>query len=72
MKNYIVVKASGVAIAIGLEDTEIEGFCETVLESFLPEDNELLKWDDEKVEKFIAENNTRMEAICKFLNEKQL
>ena len=73
MKNkmYILVTISGIHTQIA-EKTDIKGYTVAILEAFMPDLEELEKWSDEKVDKFIADNNKRMEAICKFLNDNNL
>lgn len=65
---YQTFKAHGVIISIGAT-TDVPGYTKTVLESFLPSDEELKAWNEKKTNKWIKSNNKRMEAICKFLNE---
>lgn len=67
--KYTIVEISGVITQIALK-TEIEGYTEGVMEIFFPDDVE--KWSTKKSNKWIAENNKRMKAICKFLNENSL
>lgn len=68
--NYITVKISGVIISIGKEDSNIKGYCEVILESFLPTEEEMENWSKAQEVKWIKENNERMEAICEFLNNR--
>jgi hypothetical protein len=65
--KYSTQKVSGIIIGIGL-NTEVIGYTETVLESFLPSDDELKKMSEKQVTKWTIRNNKRMEAICTFLN----
>ena len=67
--KYTTVEISGVITQIALK-TEIEGYTEGIIEIFFPDNIE--KWSNKKSNKWIAENNKRMNAICKFLNENNL
>jgi len=67
MDKYVTVEISGIVtqIAKKLEP----GFTEGVIEIFFPDEGELPKNQEKQ---WIAENNKRMKAICKFLNENNL
>lgn len=65
MEKYITVKISGIIIQVA-KATEVKGYTEGILEVFFPDPP--LK----NPGKWIKENNTRMEAICKFLNDNNL
>ncbi len=69
--KYTIVTTAGIHVQIAKE-TEIEGYTEGVMEIFFPDDEELKEWSDEQRDKWTAENNKRMEAICKFLNENNI
>jgi hypothetical protein len=43
-----------------------------VIESFLPDDDELEKMSEQEEAGWIIENNRRMSAICQFLNDEKL
>lgn len=66
MVKYIPITVSTIVIAIG-ESTPIKGYSKTVLESIIPDD---LPLKEEK--RWIKENNKRMKAICKFMNDNNL
>ena len=71
-KKYITVTVSGVIISIGKEDPKIEGYSETVIEAFLPYEEELESWTEKQTDDFVAETNKRMQGICDFLNKSKL
>ena len=50
--------------------TEIEGYTEGIIEILFPDNIE--EWNNKKSNKWIAENNKRMNAVCEFLNENNL
>ncbi len=68
MDKYVTVEISGIVtqIAKKLEP----GFTEGVIEIFFPDDD--VKLTKKQQNAWIAENNKRMKAICKFLNENNL
>lgn len=66
--KYIIQKVRGVIIGIG-EELEPAGYSKSVLQCFLPDDEELAKWSEKKTNAFIAKNNQMMEAICEFMNK---
>lgn len=66
--KYVLSTIGGIHTQIA-KPTEIEGYTEGVMEVFLPETE---GWSESKINKWVAENNNRMEAICKFLNENEL
>jgi hypothetical protein len=68
MAKYVTVEISGIVtqIAKKLEP----GFTEGVIEIFFPDDD--VKLTKKQQNAWIAENNKRMKAICKFLNENNL
>lgn len=68
MAKYVTSKISGIITRIAIADKSTPGYTEGVLEAFLPDEG--LTQAQEK--KWIAENNKRMEAICKFLNDSNL
>lgn len=67
MKKYTTVTISGIITGIALE-TDVKGYTEGVLEVFLPDED----MPEKEVSKWVKENNKRMKAICKFLNENKL
>jgi len=67
MDKYITVEISGIVTQIAKEIQP--GYTEGVIEAFLPDENQLTKKQERE---WIAENNKRMKAICKFLNENNL
>ncbi len=68
MSKYTTVKVSGIITQIA-KPTNIGGYTEGVLEVFLPDETEMT---DKQSREWINENNKRMEAICKLLNDKNL
>lgn len=67
MAKYVTVEISGIVTQIA---KELEpGYTEGVIEIFFPDEGELPKNQEKQ---WIAENNKRMKAICKFLNENNL
>ena len=68
MDKYVTVEIHGIItqIAKKLEP----GFTEGVIEIFFPDDD--VKLTKKQQNAWIAENNKRMKAICKFLNENNL
>lgn len=71
MEKYTLVTISGIHTQIALT-TDIKGYTEGIMEVFLPDDEEMANWSDKKVNKWIKDNNKRMEAICDFLNKSKL
>jgi len=69
--KYKIVKSGGLITQI-VQETEIQGYTEGVLEIFLPDAEDLGKWTEKQIKKWNKENNIRMESICKFLNENNL
>ena len=67
-QKYVTVESNGIIIQIA-KLTEIQGYTEGVLEVFFPDDDELNSWSKEQEEEWVEENNTRMTAICQFLNK---
>ncbi len=68
MAKYVTVEISGIIIQIA---KKLEpGFTEGVIEIFFPDDD--VKLTKKQQNAWIAENNKRMKAICKFLNENNL
>lgn len=65
--KYITQSISGIITQIA-KPTKIKGYTEGVIESFLPDEG--LTPSQEK--EWIKENNKRMNAICKFLNDNNL
>lgn len=71
MPKYIATKIGTIITQIAKE-TEIKGYTEGVLEIFFPDEEEQNKWGAKENSKWIKENNKRMNAICKFLNDNNL
>jgi len=69
--KYICIKTTGVIGRIAIE-TDIPGYTEGILEPFFPSEEELETWNKIKQKEWIKQNNKRMRAICKFLNENDL
>lgn len=69
--KYITVEINGIVTQIA-KPTEFNGFTEGVLEAFLPDDETLEVWTENQAAEWTLNNNKRMEAICKFLNENNL
>ena len=67
-KKYVTTEVSGIIIQIA-KPTDIPGYTEGVIEVFLPDET---KMTDAESRKWINENNKRMTAICKFLNDNNL
>lgn len=68
MSKYILVTISGIHTQVALK-TKTKGYTIGVLEAFMPDAE---KWGDAKSNKWISENNKRMKAICKMLNDNGL
>ena len=71
MNKYIPVTVSGIITQVA-KRTEVKGYSEGILETFLPTDEELDKMNDAEETDWIKKNNIRMNAIIKFLNENNL
>ena len=69
--KYVTVKIGNIITQIA-KPTNIEGYTIGVLEAFMPDAGDLQNWNDVRVNVFIEENNKRMNAICKFLNDNNL
>lgn len=69
--KYTTVKTSGIITQVALT-TDVPGYTIGVIESMLPTDEEREVWSGRMAEKWTRENNKRMKAICKLLNEKNL
>jgi hypothetical protein len=71
--KYVTVEISGIVTQIA-KPTDIKGYTEGVMECFLPDEQQMQHWDAEGKQeaKWIKENNKRMNAICKFLNDNDL
>jgi len=67
--KYITIYISNVITQIA-EKTNIEGYSIGIIEIIFPENH--VKWTGNKCNKWIKENNERMNAICDFLNNKHL
>ncbi len=65
--KYITISVSGVITQIA-KTTKIKGYSIGILEIFFPENHE--KWSENKCNKWIRENNERMQSICDLLNNK--
>lgn len=70
-EKYTLVTISGIHSKISLK-TKTKGYSIAVIEVLFPTDKEIEKWSDKQSDKWIFENNKRMESICKFLNENNL
>lgn len=66
--KYVTTEVSGIITQIA-KPTDVPGYTEGIMEVFLPDET---KMTDAESRKWIAENNKRMKAICKFLNENNL
>jgi len=64
--KYTLVTISGIHTQIA-KKTEVKGYTEGVLSAFLTDSE-----DEEECRKWIAQNNKRMKAICKFMNDNNL
>lgn len=51
------------------KETNVKGYTEGVIEAFLPDVDTLTQKEEKQ---WIEENNKRMTAICKFLNDNNL
>jgi hypothetical protein len=71
MAKYVTVEISGVINQIAKEP-DVKGYTEGVLECFMPDGKEIRKLSKKQTALWIKENNNRMNAICKFLNENDL
>lgn len=67
-QKYVSIKVSNIITQIAKE-TNIKGYTEGIIETFLP-DAENMTAKEEK--RWIKQNNKRMQAICDFLNSKNL
>lgn len=65
MGKYITVSVSGIITQVAKEPS-IKGYTEGVLECFLPNENQM---SHDQQDKWVEENNNRMKAICKLLND---
>lgn len=68
MDKYVTVEISGIVTQIAKKLKP--GYTEGVIEIFFPDDDVKLTKNQQNA--WIAENNKRMKAICKFLNENNL
>jgi hypothetical protein len=68
MTKYTTVEVSGIITQIA-KPTEVKGYTEGIIEVFLPDENSMT---DKECNAWIKDNNKRMKAICKFLNENNL
>lgn len=68
MAKYTIVSINSIIIQVALT-TDVKGYTIGVIESMLPDENELT---EAQAKKWTLENNKRMKAICKFLNENNL
>lgn len=71
MAKYVTVEISGIITQIA-KSTEIKGYTEGILECFLPDNDTTQEMTEPENNKWIRENNKRMKAICKFLNDSNL
>lgn len=69
--NYILQTISKIHVGIGIEISE--RYTKRVVESILPDDDEIDELEKKgKLNQWIKQNNKRMEAICKLMNENNL
>ena len=68
MDKYVTVEIHGIVTQIAKKIAP--GYTEGVIEIFFPDDD--VKLTKKQQNAWIAENNKRMKAICKFLNENNL
>lgn len=66
--KYTTTSVSGIITQIA-KQTAVKGYTVGVLEVFLPEENELT---EEETLVWIEDNNSRMTAICNFLNTTEI
>jgi len=66
--KYKVIYITGIATQIG-HSTEIKGYTVGVFYSHIPSNEEAEAMGNKACKEWIRENNKRMRAICKFLNE---
>ena len=72
MKNkYITVRVSGIVTRVA-EKTPNSAHVIGVIDAVIPSDIELDTWSEQKQNEWINQNNKRMRAICKLLNDKNL
>jgi uncharacterized protein YdaU (DUF1376 family) len=64
--KYVTITVSGVITQIA-EKTKTKGYSIGILEIFFPDNHE--NWSEKKCNKWIKENNERMQSICDFLNK---
>ncbi len=69
MKEKYITDTIGKIITRISTKTDIPGYTHGVIESFICDPEELT---EKEVNQWIKENNKRMKAICKFLNENDL
>lgn len=70
MENkYTVVSISGIHTTIG-KTMDTYNYTQSLLQMFLPNDNEIENWSDEKYDAWLKQNNEMMIDICRFLNER--
>lgn len=68
MSKYVAIKVHGIVTQIA-KPTEIKGYTEGIIEVFLPDET---KMTDLESRVWVKDNNKRMTAICKFLNDGNL
>jgi len=66
--KYVLVELSGIYTQIA-KKTNIPDYTVGVIETFFPDEEEIKLMTKKQEKAWIKENNHRMEAICKFMNE---
>lgn len=67
MGKYVTVEISGIITTIGKEIKP--NYTEGLIEVFLPDETKMTAKQEQE---WTKENNKRMKAICKFLNDNNL
>ena len=70
MAKYVTVEIREIGIITQIAKKMGPGYTKGVIEIFFPDDD--VKLTKKQQNAWIAENNKRMKAICKFLNENNL
>jgi hypothetical protein len=69
--QYVLVTFGNIHTQIA-KTTDIEGYTVGIISAYLPEDHEIEQLGEKGTKEWVAANNKRMEAICKFLNDNNL
>ena len=69
--KYICVSIEGVITQIAIQSS-IKGYTEGILQTFYPDESEYKNWTKKQNQDWVLQNNKRMKAICKFLNDNNL